>query len=128
MSLLRSDDNKKWVFGFVAIVSLIVTFVSISFFAQMSEWFDLEAKIGNFTVVNQVVGILVGLATFITINKHPKSSSVLQEVYSELVKVVWPDRDGVTKLTIGIVIGLVVASAVFLVIDLNFGKILSLIY
>jgi preprotein translocase subunit SecE len=128
MSALRSEDSRKWIFSFVAIIALIVAYVTIKFLGQMSEWFDLEAKIGNFVLVSQVVGIAAGFSTFMIITKNHKTANVLQEVYSELVKVIWPDKDGVTKLTVGIIIGLVVASGLFLTIDLIFKKLLDLIY
>ncbi len=128
MSTLRSEDGRKWIFSFVTIISLIVTYVTIKFITQMSEWFDLEARIGHFVMISQIAGILAGLTTFLVIIKNQKTSTILSEVYAELVKVIWPDKDGVTKLTVGIVVGLVAASALFLTIDLVFKKLLDLVY
>ena len=128
MTSLRSEDGKKWIFSFVAIVSLIVSYMAIKFLGQMSEWFDLEAKVSNFVIVSQFVGIAVGLLTFIFIIKNSKASLYMNDVYGELVKVIWPEKDGVVKLTIGIVIGVVIASGVLVLIDMVFGKLLEFIY
>ena len=128
MASAKTEDGKKWIYSFVALVSLIVAYVSISFLTQMSEWFDLEARIDHFVVVTQFVGIAVGLITFIAIIKNNKAHSHIREVYGELSKVIWPDRESVTKLTIGIVIGVVIASGAFLLIDVIFRKLLQFIY
>jgi preprotein translocase subunit SecE len=60
MSILKIEDSKKWINAFLAIVSVIAGFVTIRFLLTMGEWFDLEAKIGNFPVVIQGVGISRG--------------------------------------------------------------------
>ena len=79
-------------------------------------------------MVSQGVGIVIGLGTFIAIIKNKNASSHLQEVYDELVKVVWPDRDSVIKVTIGIIIGVSIVSSILVGIDFSFQKILELIY
>ena len=128
MSLVRVEDGKKWINAFVAIISIIAGFVAIRFAGQLSEWFDLEAKVSNFLAISQAVGILIGLVTFIGILKNKNASTHMQEVYSELVKVVWPDKDSVLKMTVGLVIAVSIISGIFVLIDFTFRKILELIY
>src|SRR5690606_5044912 len=120
MSIVKKEDSKKWINSFVAIISIISGFLTIRFVQQMSEWFDLEAKINNFVIVSQGIGVAVGLAIFIYIFKSKNAASHLNEVYDELVKVVWPDKDTVFKVTIGIVISLAIVSAVFVGVDYLF--------
>ncbi len=128
MSIIKSEDGKKWINSFVAIVSILVGFITIRFLEQLGEWFDLEAKVGNFLAFTQGVGVLVGLITFISILKNPKASGYLKEVYGELVKVVWAENDTVLKVTVGIIIGLAIVSSIFVLIDYLAQQLLSLAY
>lgn len=128
MSILKSEDSRKWINSLVAIGSILVGFMTIRFLGQMSEWFDLEAKVSNFLYVSQGLGIAVGLATFIGMIKNKNTSTLMQEVFDELVKVVWPKRDAVVKVTIGIMIGVSIVSSILVGIDFSFRKLLSLIY
>ena len=128
MSFLKKEDEKKWINAFVAFVSIILAFIIIRFVAQLGEWFDLEAKIQYFRGVSQGVGILSGLIFFIVISKHQKARTFLDEVYSELLKVVWPDKDSVVKMTIGIVIGVSIVSSLLVLVDYIFKSLLGLLY
>jgi preprotein translocase subunit SecE len=128
MSLLKAEDSKKWINSFVAILSILVAFISIRFLGQMSEWFDLEAKINNLQYISQGVGIAAGLLTFILTVKNKSASTLLNEVYGELLKAVWPDKDTILKLTVGLVISLSIVSGIFVGFDFLFRKLLELIY
>lgn len=128
MSIVKAEDGKKWINSFVMIVSILIGYVTIQFVEQLGEWFDLEAKIGNFMALTQGFGIAFGLLVFIGVSKNKKASSHMREVYEELVKVVWADKDAVVKITVGLVIGLSIVSGLFVLIDYFFQTILSLIY
>ncbi len=128
MSIVKKEDSKKWINSFVAIISIIAGFLAIRFTLQMSEWFDLEAKINNFIIISQGIGVAVGLAVFIGIFKSKNTSALLSEVYDELVKVVWPDKDTIFKVTVGIVISLAIISAIFVGVDYMFRALLDLFY
>lgn len=128
MSLLKAEDNRKWISFFLVVVSAITAFVTIRFLDQLSEWFDLEAKIGNFEIVSQIVGIVFGVTTFFVILKNQNASKYMNEVYTELTKVVWSDREVALKLTFGIVIAVSILSMIFLGFDVGFQKILEMIY
>ena len=128
MSIIKSEDGKKWINSFLVVISLIVGFVTIRFVEQMSEWFELEAKIPNFYAGTQAVGVLTGLGVFLYCLKSEKVVTHLKEVFGELVKVIWPDKDSVVKVTIGIIIGLMITSMVFVMIDYSFQWLLKLIY
>ena len=52
----------------------------------------------------------------------------MNEVYAELTKVVWSDREVASKLTVGIVVGVSIISLIFLGFDVAFQKLLELIY
>lgn len=128
MSIIKKEDGKKWISSLVAVGSLIFCYIVIKFIGQIGEWVDLEAKIPHFATVSQGIGIFAGLVMFIGLMKNAKSIAHLNEVYGELVKVVWPEKDSVVKVTIGIVIGLIIISSIFVGVDFSFRKILELIY
>ncbi len=128
MSIVKKEDSKKWINSFVAIISIIAGFLAIRFTLQMSEWFDLEAKVNNFIIISQGIGVVVGLSVFIGIFKSKNTSALLSEVYDELVKVVWPDKDTIFKVTVGIVISLAIVSAIFVGVDYMFRALLDLFY
>ena len=127
MSLIKSEDNKKWINAFVAICAGVTGFVAIRFFEQMGEWFDLEAKIPSFPIVVQVVGIMVGLILFVVVTRNKDASEHLNQVYSELVKVTWPKKEDVMATTVGLVIALSIISGIFVLVDMGFRKLLELI-
>ena len=128
VSLLKSEDAKKWINFFVAIVSSIGGFVAISLLGEVGEWFDLEAKLAYYEGISQGVGILAGLAIFLYLTRAKKSSTHMQEVYDELLKVVWPTRDVVVKVTVCIVIGVAILSSIFVAVDYLFNQLLNLVY
>jgi preprotein translocase subunit SecE len=128
MSFIKSEDSNKWITGLVAFFSVIAGFVSTKFVDQLSVWFDLEAKISNISTLSQLLGVLVGIAVFVYIKKSNLTASYLDEVFSEMVKVVWPTREATVKITIGLVVALVIVAAIFVSVDFIFKSILNLIY
>jgi len=128
MSGIRTEDSKKWINAFVVLSSILVGFLFIKFFDQVGNWFDLEAKVGHYTLVSQGLGIVLGVTTFIFTIKSKAAFSYLEEVFGELTKVVWPNKDEVTKSTFGLIIGLVIISGIFVFFDFIFKKLLDLFY
>lgn len=128
MSIIKSEDSSKWINALVAIAAVLSGFIITKFVDQLGVWFDLEAKVSSFNILSQGLGVVTGLLVFVIILKNHKSSTYLQEVYSELVKAVWPSKDATTKMTIGIAIALVIASGIFVFVDFVFKKILDFVY
>lgn len=128
MSIIKSEDSRKWITALVVIAGALAGFVVYKFVGQLGDWFDLETKVSNFNVVAQGLGFVTGLGTFIYIMKNSETSTYLQEVYNELVKVVWPSKDATVKMTIGIAIALVVVAAIFTSVDFIFKKVLEFLY
>lgn len=121
-------QGNKWIYSFLAVVSLLITYLCIRLINQLGESFDLEAVIPHFKMTRQVIGIFIGLLSFVIVIKNSKAMKYLVEVYAELVKVIWADRDTVTKITVGLVVALSIVSGFFLIVDVGSRKILELIY
>lgn len=128
MSIIKSEDSRKWISLLVAIVAAVVGYSVFKFVGQLGNWFDLEAKVSGFHLISQGLGFVAGAGTFAYIMVSKKTFSYLDEVYSELLKVVWPEKDKTTKATVGIAIALVIVAGIFTVVDIVFKKLLHLIY
>ncbi|MBP9680645.1 MAG: preprotein translocase subunit SecE [Bacteriovorax sp.] len=128
MSIIKSEDSGKWINALVAIAALLAGFIVTKFVDQMGAWFDLEAKISSFSVLSQGVGVVTGLLVFVIVLKNSKTSGYLQDVYNELLKVVWPTKDATLKMTMGLVVALIVVASIFVFVDFVFKKILSFVY
>ena len=128
MSIIKSEDSRNWITALTVIASVLAGFVVYKFVGHLGDWFDLETKISSYSMVAQGLGFLTGVGTFIYILKNSETSSYLQEVYNELVKVVWPSKDATVKMTIGIAIALVIVAGIFTAVDFIFKKILEFVY
>jgi len=125
---LSAKNGKKWINSFVAILSVLFGFISVRFIEQLSEWFDLEASIASFAIIKQMVGVIFGLLLYFVITKNRKAIGHMDEVYNELQKVIWPEKNTVLKLTIGIMIAVSIVSGIFVLLDFTFQKLLELTY
>jgi preprotein translocase subunit SecE len=128
MSIIKSEDSRKWITALVAIAAVLAGFVMYKFVGQLGAWFDLEAKIPHYSLLAQGLGFVTGLGTFVYIFKNSDTSSYLNEVFNELIKVVWPSKDATMKMTIGIAIALVIVAGIFTAVDFIFQKILEIVY
>ncbi|MEI8345900.1 MAG: preprotein translocase subunit SecE [Pseudomonadota bacterium] len=128
MSIIKSEDKGKWINAFVMLTCILVGFICIRFFYQLGEWFDLEAKLRNFIVWAQMAGVLVGIGTFLYIRNKKEALVHLDEVYAELVKVIWPDKDSTIKVTVGILIGVSIVAAFLILVDFIVSHLLDLLY
>tara|TARA_B100000497_G_C7488644_1_gene299306 strand:- start:139 stop:525 length:387 start_codon:yes stop_codon:yes gene_type:complete len=127
MSLATKDNSKKWIQASVAITCILLGYVVNSFFVQMSEWFELETMIKNFTYVAQGLAVLIGFSVFVYIMKNEKTSTFLNDVYHEAIKVIWPDKNDTVKQTIVIMIGVTIVGFILGLFDITATWLLSLI-
>lgn len=117
MSTFSGRNSRKWIQTSVAIVCIITGYILIQFFATMGELFVLEAKVPYYTLIYKLTSVVIGLALFITIMKHPKTSSFLSQVYTEVTKVVWPDKNMTAKHTVGVMIGVSIVGFILGFVD-----------
>jgi len=127
MSLTVKDNGKKWIQASVAICCGLLVYILITFFMQMGEWFELEAKIPAFVLVAQGVSVLFAVFVFIYLMNNIKTKTFLEEVYVEAIKVIWPDKNETVKHTIGIMIGVTIVGVLLAVFDVTATWLLSLI-
>jgi preprotein translocase subunit SecE len=127
MATVKKDEGQKWINASVAITCVVLYYILFSFFNQIGEWFELESKLKSFAMISQVFSGLLALATFFTILRHPVSSSYLREAYSELIKVVFPERNETTRSTFIIMILVTIAGFVLGFFDFGATSLLQLL-
>lgn len=106
---------------------ILLGYVLISFFEKLGEWFTLEARVPYFFAISQVLSVLIGVGVFGYLFKNPKTSLFLQEVYSETVKVVWPDKQQTWRHTFVIMIAVTIMGFVFGFFDFGANYLLGLV-
>ena len=127
MSLATKDNSKKWIQASVAITCILLGYVLNAFFVQLSEWFELEAKVSNFIYIAQGFSVFIAFGVFVYIMKNEKTSTFLNEVYHEALKVIWPDKNDTVKQTIVIMIGVTIIGFVLGLFDIGASWLLKLI-
>ena len=128
MSALKESDRRKWINALLAGGALLLSYALIKLLYQIGDWMDLEAQINHFRFIAQGVGLLVGVSAFIMALRNKQVYSYLDEVYGELLKVTWSDKDSTLKLTVSIVIGVTISALVLGVIDFGIRSVLELLY
>lgn len=128
MSLFKETEAKKWINGLIAAVAIVVGYSMTAFVRQLGDWFELEAKIPKFNWLSDGTGVVFGILSFLIIYKRRDAQQYLQEVFNELTKVIWSDRESTIKLTIGIIIGLIITAIIFGSIDFLVGKSFNYLY
>ena len=128
MSVSSQNEGNKWINAGVAVVSILLAYIFWTFISQIGEWLELESKIWKFSVLSQVFAVALGLTAFIIVVTNKKSGPFLNEVYAELMKVVWPDRNQTSRHTVGILIGVTIAGFIFSLFDFSASKLLSFLH
>lgn len=127
MAVASNDEGKKWIQAAVAVVCVLAGYVLISFFEKLAEWFALETMIPYFFGITQVVSVLAALGAYVLIFKNPKSSDFLTNVYQEVLKVVWPDKQQTWRHTFVIMIAVTIFGFIFGFFDFGANFLLGLV-
>jgi preprotein translocase subunit SecE len=122
-----ADSNRFMSTAFV-LLAVLFGYLMYSLVDQFNDWFDLEVYISNYVAIKTASVVALSLLFFFVLNKNKSAKTYTQEVFGELFKVVWPDKDSVTKLTVGIVIAVVICSAILVLVDFLVQKLLGLLY
>lgn len=128
MNTVEAKNGTKWIQTTLALFCVLCSYLIFKLLQQFSEWFDLEAKVSNFNLLAQGLSVVFAASLFVILYRRKEVFGYLNEVYLELTKVIWPDKESVGKLTIGIVISTVILSLILVSVDLIVKKILSLVY
>lgn len=127
MSVASNEEGKKWIQAIIALASILLGYVLISFFEKMAEWLPLETNIPYYFGISQGVAVIIALATYVVVMKNPKSVEFLTNVYQEVMKVVWPDSSQTWRHTFVIMILVCIMGFVFGFFDFGANYLLGLV-
>lgn len=127
MSVAANDDGKKWIQTTVALTCILMVYVLITFFEKLAEWFALETMVPYYFGITQFLSVVIGLATYIMIFKNSKSNDFLTNVYQEVIKVVWPDKQQTWRHTFVIMVAVTIMGFVFGFFDFGANFLLGLV-
>ncbi len=127
MAVTSNNEGKKWIQASLAVACIFLGYIIISFLEKMAEWLLLESKIPYYFVISQALGVIIGLVAYVTVLKNPVSSVFLSDVYQEMIKVVWPDKNQTWKYTVIIMISVTIMGFVFGFFDFGANFLLGLI-
>lgn len=128
MAVASNDEGKKWIQAAVAVVCILLGYILVSFFEKIAEWFALESMIPGYFGISQGISVLAALGAYIAVMRNPKSAEFLTNVYQEILKVVWPDRQQTWRHTVIILIGVTIMGFVFGSFDFGANYILGLFH
>jgi preprotein translocase subunit SecE len=117
MSIASENEGKKWIQSAVALVCIFIGYTIINFLNYVGNWFTIEARFSSYFILTQIIGVISGLVTFVILMKNPKSSEFLKDVYQEVMKVVWPDKNQTWKYTFIIMIAVTIFGGIFFLFD-----------
>ena len=88
----------------------MISYILIVFFETIPDVtkFDVEVFVPHYELVSKVISVFLGATIFFLMLRIKKSSEFLNEVYSELSKVMWPEAPLTSKHTIGVLIGVTI--------------------
>lgn len=127
MAVASNDEGKKWIQATVAVLCILVGYVLVNFFEKMAEWFALESVIPYFYAITQAISVLAALGVYIYVMKNPKSSDFLANVYQEVMKVVWPDKQQTWRHTFVILVAVTIFGFIFGFFDFSANFLLGLV-
>ena len=122
-----TNNGRKWINACVAIVCMIFGYVVTKFFMQMGAWFDLESKLKFFEAYVKGFAVIASLGVFVYLIKNSKSSTFLNDVYSEMTKVAFPDKNQTVRHTIGIMIGVGIVGFILGFFEFSASYLLSIV-
>ena len=77
MSIVKSEDAKKWINAFIAICSILIGYVVIHLMSFLGEYFDLEARVNHYLWWSQGLGVSIAIVSFVIALKHKEVMSYL---------------------------------------------------
>lgn len=127
MAVASNDEGKKWIQASVAVSCILLGYILINFFEKMAEWFALETMIPYFYGLTQGLSVIIGITVYALVMKNPKSADFLSNVYQEIMKVVWPDKNQTWRHTFVIMVAVTIMGFIFGFFDFGANFLLGLV-
>ena len=111
------NDNKKIVTLIAVFSGALTAFVFDIILETLAASFTVIVRLRSNETVQHGLPILIGFIVFAFLQFHPKTKVWLEEVVSEIRKIVWPSQKDVTAMTIVCCVMVVVAGLGFGIFD-----------
>ncbi len=118
-------DNRKLILAFYMVCSAVLWFLSRSFIEWTYHTFYAIRRYAAVGVLREMLPVVLGIALFTILLRHPRANTVMDEVVSELRKVTWPSKDDVMKSTTVVLICILIASFILAGFDLLWGQVIG---
>lgn len=118
-------ENRKIIVASYITAAMLGWFLTRSALQFLYVTFYQVRRLSGIATINEVLPVVVAALTFGILLKHPRVSTVLDEVVSELKKMSWPSREDVIKSTTVVLICVLFASFVLAGFDLAWGEIIG---
>ncbi len=128
MSTTGQAVQQKWLRAIIVLFAILIGFIANGFLLQIGDWTELESKIKFYKLWINGLAVVVTIATAFILFTHKKWKQQLEEIYTEAIKVVWPDKNETVRSTVGIVIGVTIVGFVLGLFDFIVSRLLTLIH
>lgn len=121
------ESNQKWVnLSFLAGAGLI-GFVVFLLASRAAAALDFDGRFGHLESSIKIGAVVVGALCFLLLYRSKSATLYMDEVFIELNKVTWPQREETTKGTIAVLIAVTVMGFMFGLVDWLWSHIVNVI-
>lgn len=111
------NNQQKWVnLTFVA-TALLLAYVVFLLSTKFSVVFDVEGRVRHLDKILMAASAVIGIGTFLLLNKNALANTFMNETVAELAKVTWPTQDETLKATIAVLIAVTICGVILWMMD-----------
>lgn len=111
------ENNQKWINLSYIAVAMLLAFVIFLLAQKFSVALDFEGRVRSLEMILKVGASVIGVLTFVILNRSTRANTFMNEVVVELSKVTWPTQDETVKATIAVLIAVLIAGIVLWLVD-----------
>ena len=122
------SSNIRWVILSYGIMSLIGVFLLNRIVDGMVGLAGVDDPLADIIPIPVIAGVVGGIAVFVILIKHPKTTDFGLDVIKEIRKVTWPTVVETRASTVVVIILTIIISIILGVFDYIFASLTSIIY
>lgn len=124
---MDNEKNNQSIVNFAFVVTAFLAyFVVAVLFETLAETFGPVARLRNMEVIKHGLPVAVGLATFLFMFMNKKTHEWVDEVVTEVNKVVWPSQRDTVTMTIVCCVMVVISGVSLGVFDFISSQLIKL--
>lgn len=111
------EENQKYVNLCYLFVAALLSYIIFLLATKFIVAFDFDGRIRSLDMIIKASSVLLGVVTFLILNRSERVNTFMNEVIVELGKVTWPTQDETVKGTFAVLIAVVIAGTMLWVFD-----------